>query len=100
MAKALLRVRYGNTGLPQGRRKVLNKHSKLKFKGLEEQKKPKISRGTEIINVREEINNIEINPKRKKEKIRETKSLKNKINKTYYHLARFINKKKERGGTK
>ena len=52
---------YSNTSLPQETRKISNKQSNHRLKGLEkeEQTKPSVSRRKEIIKIRAEINEIE-----------------------------------------
>ena len=68
----------------------------LKQLEKEEQTKPKVSRGEEIIKIRAEINGLE--SKKTVEMINETKSwFFEKINKMDKPLARLIKKKKRRG---
>ena len=88
---------YSNTSLPQETRKISNKQSNHRLKGLEkeEQTKPSVSRRKEIIKIRAEINEIET--KKTITKINKTKSwFFEKINKINKPLARLIKKKRER----
>ena len=85
---------YSNTILPQEARKISNKQPNLTPKATREKKK-KHSRRKEIINLRAEINQVEI--LKKIEKINETKSwFSEKINKINKLSARLIKKKKGR----
>ena len=85
---------YSNTSLPQETRKSSNNQSNLKQLEREMQTRPKLRRRKEIIQIREEIN--EIKTKKTIEKINETKSwFSEKINKINKPLARFIKKKRE-----
>ena len=89
---------YSDTSLPQEIRKILNKQSNLTPEGTRKEKptKPKVSRRKEIINIRAEINEIEM--KKTTAKINKTKSwLFKKTNKIDKPLARLIKEKKRRG---
>ena len=87
---------YSKTSLPQETRKISNNNLTLHLKELEkEQTKPKVSTRKEIINIRAEINEIEI--KKTIAKINKTKSyFFEKINKIDKPLARLIKEKRER----
>ena len=82
---------YSNSISPQETRKISNNLTlHLKQLEKEEQRKPKVSRRKEIIMIREEINEIEMN-------INKTKSwFFEKVNKIDKPLARLIKKKRER----
>ena len=87
---------YSNISLPQETRKSTNKQPNFTSKALEreEQTRPKVSRRTEIIKIRAEINEIET--QKTIEKINETKSwFLEKITKIDKPLARLIEKKRE-----
>ena len=84
---------YSDTSLSQETRKISSKKLNLHLKQpeKEEQAKPKVSRGKEIIKIRAEINEIET--KKTIEKINGTKSwFFEKINKVDKPLARHIGK--------
>ena len=85
---------YSNTSLSQETRKISNNLT-LHLEQLEkEQTRPKVSRRKEIMNIRAEINEIEM--KKTTEMINETKSwFFEKINKIDKPLARLIKKKRE-----
>ena len=86
---------YSNKSLPKETRKISNKQPNLAhLKQLErEQTRPKVSRRKETIKIRAQINEIEM--KKIKEKIRETKSwLFEKINKIDKPLSRLSKKKR------
>ena len=97
-AKAVLRMKFiaiQSYLMKQEKSQINNLTLPLKQLEKEQQTKAKISRGKEIIKIRAEINEIET--KKTKTKINETKSLFfEKINKIDKPLARLINKKKER----
>ena len=84
---------YSNTISPQETRKISNKQSNPTLKTTRERiTKPKVSRRKEIINIRAEINEIEM--KKTIAKINKTKSwFFEKINKIDKPLARLIKKK-------
>ena len=85
---------YSNTILAQERRESSNKQPNLTPKTIRDGRteKPKISRRKEIIKIRAEINEIET--KKTKEKINETKSwFFEKINKIDKPLTKFIKEK-------
>ena len=89
---------YSNSVSPQETRKISINNVTLHLKQLEkkEQRKPKVSRRKEIINIRAEINEIEM--KKTTAKINKTKSwLFKKTNKIDKPLARLIKEKKRRG---
>ena len=88
---------YSYTSLPQETRKFSKNNLTLHLKELEkeEQTKPKVSRMKEIIQIRAEINEIEM--KKTIVQINQTKSsFFEKINKINKCLARLIKKKRER----
>ena len=88
---------YSNTILPQETRNISNKQPNLILKQLEKekQKKHKVSRRKEIINIRSEINEKEM--KETIAKINKTKSwFFEKINKIDKPLARLIKRKREK----
>ena len=87
---------YSYISLSQETRKITNNRTlHLKELEKEEKTKPKVSRRTEIIKIRAEINEIET--KKTIAKINKTKSwFFEKINKTDQPLARLIKKKRER----
>ena len=91
----LKREAYSNTSRPQGTRKRSNKQPNFTSKAArrDEQTRPKVSRRKEIITIRAEINEIEM--EKTIEKINETKNwCFEKINKIDKPLARFIKDKK------
>ena len=86
---------YCNIGVPQERRTIPYKQSKLTMKlEKEQQMRPKVSRRWDIIKNRAEINKIEKN--KTIERINESKSwFFKKINKIDKPLAKLIKKKRE-----
>ena len=88
---------YSDTILPQETRKISNKQPTCTPKATreKEQTKPKVSRKKEIVNIRTQINEIEM--KKPIEKITETKSyFIEKINKIDKPIARLNKIKRER----
>ena len=86
---------YCNTGLPQDRRTIPYKQSKLIINETfeKEEMRPKVSRRSDIIKIRAEINKIKKN--KTIERISESKSwFFEKINKIHKPLARLIKKKR------
>ena len=98
-AKAVLRGKFieiQSHHKKQEKSQINNLTLHLKQLENEEQRKPKVSRRKEVINIRAEINEIET--KKTMAKINKTKSwFFEKINKIDKPLARLIKKKKGRG---
>ena len=82
---------YGNTVFPQEQSQINNITLHQKQPEKEEQTKPKIRRRKEIINIRAEINEIEMRKQQKRNK----SWFFEKINKIDKPLARLIKDKKE-----